>query len=182
MSYKENKNYKKYSSKHKDVKDSVQVLEDFCYQNAVKMELFGSLTRKDYYYGKSDGDAIIITKNIDHTSYQLNSFIRNHRSIEGKKRKLVYYGLDKDKIECSGLLHKVNIHGNNFDIVLIEENDYENHIQLVKPTFHFLLYIVMSIIKFFYYQVPIIPQWLYIESKAFLFKRRLHIVKEESYK
>jgi hypothetical protein len=112
----------------------------------------------------------------------MNNFIRNNRFIEGKKRKLVYYGLDKNKVECSGVLHKVSIYGNSFDIVLIEENDYTNHIQLVKPSFHFILYIVMSIIKFFYYQVPIIPQWLYIESKAFLFKRRLHIVKEEIYK
>lgn len=174
MYYKNNKYYIKNTSKHKDIKNSIELLENFCNENCIKMEIHGSLIRNDYYYGKSDCDVIIITKNIDNTSYQLDNLIYHNPYIEYKKVKLVYYGLVKDKIELYGLLYKVNIHENKFDIVLIEEKDYINHKDIIIHKYHYLIYLIISIIKFLYYKIQIIPFSVYKKCKKFFFKQYMY--------
>ncbi len=103
MSYKENKHYKRYTKKHKDVKEGVETLESFCNDDYSEMEVFGSLVRKDYYYGKSDCDAVFITNNVDKTSANFENYIANNTFLKLRRKKLVYYGLDKNKVDCSGM-------------------------------------------------------------------------------
>ena len=62
---------------------------------------------------------------------------------------------------------------------MVNKKDYIRHKEFIKPNFGPLTFLIMAIIKFFFYQIPIIPLNLYAKSKRLLFKRRLHIVKQE---
>ncbi len=79
------------------------------------------------------------------------------------------------------MLFQLYVKNCKFDVVIVNKKDYQNYTNLIIPTLNNLIYIIMAIIKFFYYQIPIIPTTIYINCKRLLFKRRLHIVKEEKY-
>ena len=182
MSYKENKNFKNYCSKHKNVKKSVETLELFCKDNCVVMDIFGSMVRKDYYYGKSDCDTVFVSNNIDKTCVNFEDFVRNNDCIEIKKKKYTHYSLDNETVKCPGVMYKIVLYNSNFDVVIVNKKDYDHYNNLITPKIDFITNIIVSIIKFFYYQIPIIPLSFYIHIKHVLFKKRLHIVKDVKYK
>lgn len=179
MSYRENKNFKKYCSKYKDVNKTINTLENFCKQNNCSIEIFGSLLRKDYYYGKSDVDMVIITNNVDKTSSEFEYYINRNPCITMKAKKMVSYGINKNTVSCSGILHKITINNIGADVCMVNQKDYEKNKEFIKPNFGALTFIIMAIIKFFFYQVPIIPLSGYVKAKELLYKRRLHIVKKK---
>lgn len=178
MSYKENKNYKKYCKKYKDVNKTINTLENFCKQHNCTMEIFGSLLRKDYYYGKSDIDMVLITNNVDKTSSEFEYFINRNPYIKLKAKKIVSYGANKDTINCTGILHKISVNNNGADVCIVGKKDYKRHHEFIKPTFGPITFFIMGIIKFFFYQVPLIPLSYYLKAKEILYKKRLHIVKK----
>jgi hypothetical protein len=127
MSYKENKHFKKYCNKHKNVKKSVETLELFCKDNCVAMEIFGSMVRKDYYYGKSDCDTVFVSNNIDNTCVNFENFVRNNNYIEIKSKKYTHYSLDVETVKCPGIMYKIKLYKNSFDVIIVNKKDYDNY-------------------------------------------------------
>lgn len=182
MSYKENKHFKKYCCKHGNIEKGVQTLELFCKNNNVNMDIFGSITRKDYYYGKSDCDTVFITNNVDHTSVEFENFIRNNKFLSFNGKKYIQYSLDVKNVKCSGVLFHLIIEECKFDVMIVNKKDYSSYNDLITPTHNFILMFVIAIVKFFYYKVPLIPESLYRKIKNSLLTRRLHVVKSTIHK
>ena len=177
MSYKDNKNFKKYCNKHKDINRVIRDLETFCTEESCEMEIFGSLTRNDYYYGKSDCDTVFITDNVEYICANFENYIQHNPRIKMKRKQLTQYGFNIEHVKCSGIIYKMKINNCKFDIMIVDRKDYQVYSDLITPNINCINCFIVSIIKYFYYKIPIIPLSLYIYLKGLLFKRRLYIVK-----
>ena len=182
MSYKDNKYFKKYCNKHKDVKMSIRNLETFCKEENCKMEIYGSLVRPDFYYGQSDGDVIIVCNNVEELSSRFSTYIYSHSKMIYKKKKIIYTVDNNIKNSCSGrILHTVSINGYNFDISIICAKEYRGNSDSCIPKHNFMALFLMSIVKFFYYKMNIMSKDLYYYLKKKLMPSVYEIVRKESY-
>ena len=131
-----------------------------------QMLFYGSILRGDYVPYKSDIDAMIITDNEYSVLAKLQHFLRaSKRDVE----KVVWYlngtliygykirHIDPVKrIEC-----EIGIYNNRFRNVL-----YDEAVTKAKQL-PFLLYLLLSIVKIFYYYLPILSkkQYAYLKRK-----------------
>ena len=181
MSYKDNKYFKKYCNKHKDIKMSIRNLETFCKEENCKMEIYGSLVRNDFYYGQSDGDIIILCNNVEEMSSRFSSYIYSHSNMIHKKKKVIYTE-DNNNNTCSGrILHIVNINGYNFDVSIACIKDQKVDSNSFIPKHNFIVLFLMSIIKFFYYNINIMSEDIYYYLKQLLMPGVYEIVRKEKH-
>lgn len=182
MSYKDNKYFKKYCNKHWDVRKSINNLETFCKDENCKMEIFGSLVRPDFYYGKSDGDIIILCNNVEEMSSRFSSYIYSHSNMIYKKKKVIYTENNNNNNTCSGIiLHNVNMNGYNFDVSITCIKDHNMGSNLFIPKHNFIVLFLMSIIKFFYYKINIMSKDIYYYLKQLLMPSVYEIVRKEKH-
>lgn len=161
MTYKNNIFYLNYSKKYKDIEEYIKVLEKFCVINNIKMNLYGSITRFDFYYKKSDIDILFITNNIYTIFKKLINFLLSNKDIKIKYITNCYYYYTKDKIEFHGILVTYYINELEFQIIIINENDYTTWYDITISKLNILKIILFVIIKFFYYQMHIIDKKTY---------------------
>lgn len=142
-------------------------------QNYMDTELhfYGSVTRDDYVHGKSDIDIAIFTDNEKSTIAKLQHFLHVKRNafdklvwkIEGK----MVYGY---KIKCEPYIDypieakqcEIAVYNNEFKDILMNEMNTQNLIPIQ-------LSILLYILKFFYYKLPLISQSTYVSYKRYIF-------------
>ena len=179
MSYKDNKYFKKYCNKHKDIKLAIRDLETFCTEETCEMEIYGSLARNDFYYGQSDGDVMIICNNVDKVSTRFTNFIYMNSNMKYKKKKIAYIENKKIANSCQcKILHIVEMNGYNFDVSVVQRGNNEENKHLL-PSNNFISLFLMSIVKFLFYKINIIPLSLYVWFKQNLLSKGLDVIKRE---
>jgi predicted nucleotidyltransferase len=174
MSYKDNKYFKKYCNKHKDIKRTIRDLETFCAEENCDFYVFGSILREDFYYKQSDCDLIIACNDIDRTIARFEYYIQTNKNIHvlGLTEKRLYSVQNITQIKdpsAVALLLKININGLPLDINFLKKKDYTTPgcINIIQPT-NYLFIMFISIIKILYYKINIIPYTLYINMKKFI--------------
>jgi len=186
--YKENKYFKKHCGRHKDIKKILTYLENICNDENCDFYVFGSILRNDFYYKQSDCDLIIACDDIDKTIAKFEYIIQNNKNIQLidsiSKRLYAVQNMPQLKNSCaSALLLKINMNGLPIDINFLKKNDFtmpgSSNIQ---QSNNYLYIVLISIIKFFYYKIHIVPDWLYAKMKIFInhnfSSRRYTLVKE----
>lgn len=134
-----------------------------------KMLYYGSVQRSDYVPGKSDIDVDIFTDNEDSIMSKMQHFLGSPKSdfkpivwvIDGKAAhgyKLMY------KNPQEQIVAEFSIYNDKFKDIIIKEHTSK----FILP---FYITIILYIIKFFFYTVPIIPNKMYIGVKRFLLSR-----------
>jgi len=190
MSYKDNKYFKKYCNKHKDIKNKLGPLEIFCNNNGIIMEVYGSVTRNDYYHGKSDYDVVFVSNDIDIACDCFENYIETINSTTiNSTYQLIYkdivnYGVNKDVVNIPGIKYKLTIDNCKSDIIVVNKCDFQNkHNQklILAKDIGFIPLFIVGIIKFIYYQLNLIPKALYTFLKNFVFdlfhSTRMHYIK-----
>ena len=137
-------------------------------QNYVDTDLYfyGSVNRPDYKHTKSDIDVAIFTDNEYSMISKLQHFLHVKRDafdkIVWKLYGKIVYGY---KIKCDKYTNskcEIAIYNNEFkDYLLKEIRTYDN------IPFH--LAILLSILKTFYYTIPILSNKMYAEYKRYIF-------------
>lgn len=144
----------------KNVKDFFYQLGDYL---DTKLLYFGSVQRSDYVPGKSDIDVDIFAENEYSLMVKMQHFLH-----VGKKdfKKVVWiikdtptYGYKlKYENEKEGINAEFSIYNDRFkDIILSEHN--------AKKVLPFYVSILLYILKFFYYQVPLLDKKRYAYYK-----------------
>lgn len=187
MLYKENSYFKKYCSKHKDLKRSITYLENICKNENYEFHVFGSILRRDFYYKQSDCDVIIACDNIDRTVAKFEYIIQNNKHIQlvdsDSKKMFSVKNIPKLNETCaSAILLKVNINGIPFDINFLKKNDFKDPDCIdIHQSNNFIFLFCIAFIKFLYYKINIIPKSLYLSMKGFINKnfsfRRYTLIK-----
>jgi|SaaInlStandDraft_6_1057023.scaffolds.fasta_scaffold00837_24 hypothetical protein len=190
MSYKDNKYFKKYCNKHKDIKNTLGPLEIFCNNNGIIMEVFGSVTRNDYYHGKSDYDIVFVSDDIDKASDCFENYIETINSTninstcQVRYKDIVNYGVNKDVVNIPGIKYNLHIDKCKCDIIMVNKHDFQNKYNqtiILAKDLGFISLFIMYIIKFIYYQLHIMPKAMYSFLKNFVFElfhsRRMHYIK-----
>jgi predicted nucleotidyltransferase len=190
MSYKDNKYFKKHCAKHKDINAKLRPLEIFCKNNGITMEVYGSVTRKDYYHGKSDYDIVFVSDDIDDARDRFENFME----IDNKSRIIerytihykdfIHYSVNEDVVQVPGFKYKLSIDNYKNDLIIVNKNDFKidyNQSLILAKQIGFIPLFILGIIKFIYYQLNLIPSELYIYLKNFildtLYSRRMHYIK-----
>ena len=195
MSYKDNKYFKKHCGKHKDINTKLRPLEIYCKNNGIIMELYGSVTRKDYYHGKSDYDIVFVVDDIDSACDSFENFMETDnklRIIERYKihhKDFIHYSLNEDVVKVPGLKYKLSIDNYKNDLIIVNKHDFKidyNQRLILTKHIGFIPLFIVGIIKFFYYQLNLIPKALYTFLKNFildtLYSRRMHYIRNVSTK
>lgn len=137
------------------------------YLSEEEIILYGSILRSDYVYNKSDIDIAIFTNNESSTIYKLAAFLHtkqnNFNNIIWKLKNNIIYGY---KIKCdkiAGINCEISIYNTSFKDVLIEEYTRPNNWSLIT-------YILLFILKFFHYTIPILSQKYYSYLKRTIMK------------
>lgn len=162
--------------------DLPRIVKDFFYnlKNLLDTELYfyGSINRPDYIHGKSDIDVAIFTDNEYSIMNQLQYILQANKSdfkkvvwkLEGK----MVYGF---KIKCNpdllnGAECEIAIYNNDFKDHILYEFDRNNNVPM-------LLLIILYILKFFYYNIPLISRQTYAKMKKVLFNKIMNTKKSE---
>lgn len=131
-----------------------------------KVYFYGSVNRSDYKPGESDIDVALFTDNEYSTISKLQHFLdvskSEFRKVVWKLDNHMIYGF---KIKCDKIKHlncEIAIYNNEFKTYLLDEYNRTNYI----PWFN---YILLMILKFFYYDIPIVPSstFSYLKRKLF---------------
>jgi predicted nucleotidyltransferase len=149
-------------------------VKDFFYnlKNYLDSDLYfyGSINRGDYIHGKSDIDLAIFTDNEYSVINKLQHFLHANKTdfkkvlwkLEGE----MIYGF---KIKCdpnllNGAECEIAIYNNDFKDLLQFEFKRNDNVPL-------LLFIILYILKFFHYTLPIIPKNIYAKIKRLIFNK-----------
>jgi hypothetical protein len=148
-------------------------VKDFFYKLSeyldTKMLYYGSVQRSDYVPGKSDIDVDIFTENEESIIYKMQHFL----GLSKKDFKPIVWIIDDKPTHGYKLMYKnpqekivaeFSIYNEKFKELVIKE-----HTKKFVLPIH--ITIVLSILKFFFYTVPIIPGKTYREYKRFLLSR-----------
>ena len=133
-----------------------------------KLYYYGSIQRNDYFFGTSDIDVCIFTNNNTETKYKLLSFLGLKKS-EYKKivfklhqtNKLVYGYKIKYKNEDKNIKVEFSIYNEKDKIDVLKEHNYKRELP-------FYISWLLIIVKFFYYNLQIMPKPFYYDCKRFL--------------
>jgi hypothetical protein len=149
-------------------------IKDFFYnlKNYLDTELYfyGSINRSDYIHGKSDIDLAIFTDNEYSIINRLQHFLHAQKSdfkkVIWKLEGHMIYGF---KIKCDpnlldGAECEIAIYNNDFKDILKYEFQRNDNV----PIF---LFIILYILKFFHYTIPIIPKNIYVKIKRIMFNK-----------
>ena len=190
MSYKDNKYFKKHCAKHKDINAKLRPLEIFCKNNGIIMEVYGSVTRKDYYHGKSDYDIVFVVDDIDNACDLFEDYLecanktRTNSMYKIHYKDFVHYSLNEDVVQVPGFKYKLSIDNYKNDLIIVNKNDFKidyNQSLILAKQIGFIPLFILGIIKFIYYQLNLIPNALYIFLKNFildtLYSRRMHYIR-----
>jgi len=122
---------------------------------------FGSINRIDYFPGKSDIDVVIFTDNESYTIQMLCNFLNIKRN---EIRKSIYR-IDSTIVRGYKAIYKDNnieveiaIYNNKHKTIVLDDNNKCSNLPLY-------IYIILIIVKFFYYNLSIIPQNIYRKIK-----------------
>ena len=190
MSYNYNKYFKKHCAKHKDINAKLRPLEIFCKNNGIIMEVYGSVTRKDYYHGKSDYDIVFVVDDIDNACDLFEDYLecanktRTNSMYKIHYKDFVHYSLNEDVVQVPGFKYKLSIDNYKNDLIIVNKNDFKidyNQSLILAKQIGFIPLFILGIIKFIYYQLNLIPNALYIFLKNFildtLYSRRMHYIR-----
>lgn len=126
---------------------------------------YGSVQRYDYFPNASDIDVCLFTNHLKSTILKMQQFLNNHSS---DFKKTIYHlnnriikGYKVSYKESENLSVEFAIY-NEYDKMYILE-EHKRKIDL--PIF---ISILLIILKYFYYQIPIIPKQIYFYFKQFL--------------
>jgi hypothetical protein len=151
----------------KDVKDFFYKLQNYL---DTELYFYGSVNRTDYIHNKSDIDVAVFTDNENSIISKLQHFLEATRDsfdkIVWRLDKRIIYGY---KIKCSRFMDlncEIAIYNNDFKTQLLNEMNRSNVIPL-------WISILLSILKTFYYTIPLLPSKTYAEYKRFLFNKVL---------
>jgi predicted nucleotidyltransferase len=147
-----------------DLPENVKVffrkIQDYLDTN---LYFYGSVTRSDYVPGKSDIDVAIFTDNEFSTISKLQHVLHVKRDafekIVWKLNGKILYGY---KIKCEKYINinsEISIYNNDFKEVLLDE--------FTKPlrTKSWIFFILLYLLKLFYYHLPLLPKKTYIYLK-----------------
>lgn len=131
-----------------------------------KLYFYGSIQRNDYVPNKSDIDVDLFTENVESTITKIQNFL----DVDKSKFKKFIYRINNNII----IGHKISIkepeHSFRTEISIFDEK--YKHLVLTEHTrkFHipFFISIVIIILKFFYYQLGIVPVKYFKLCKDFL--------------
>jgi predicted nucleotidyltransferase len=145
------------------VKDYFYKLKDYLDS---KLYFYGSVTRSDYIHGKSDIDVAIFTDNEYSTISKLQHYLRINRNefekVVWKLNGQMIYGFKAKCGEEIGLNCEIAVYNSIFKDTLIKDFERPNNNQ---PTYIFVL---LYILKFFYYRVPLVSKETYQEFKRYI--------------
>ena len=162
MSYLHNSNYQRHVRQHPVIAEVVDRLETFCTENRCKMQLYGSVLTKSFYYGHSDIDAYIVAKNrIDHIPQLFSAYLSK---IGGKINKEPKLMISRSRYLSMPmiLLRRCTISGQYVDIIVVEEEGS----QLLRSTNllgepSFFVSLALRFLKFLTYYMGIISLYTY---------------------
>lgn len=131
-----------------------------------KLYFYGSIIRNDYIPGKSDIDVSIFTGNETSMKMKLLHYLHAPKSafekIVWKYEDTILYGY---KIKCNqyvGVNCEIVIYNKVYKDLLLKE------LYLPITNSFYLSSFLLKILKFFYYQLPILPSKLYSRIKRFI--------------
>jgi len=134
----------------------------------LKLYYFGSIQRKDYFPNSSDIDVDIFTPNEKSTIYQLQHYL----NIQRKDIKKFIYKLQKKNNIVTGYKINVKVPEHNFFTELSIYNEYYKEDIILEHTRKSFLpwYIttLLVIVKYMYYNLNILPDFIYKKLKKFL--------------
>jgi predicted nucleotidyltransferase len=130
---------------------------------------YGSIQRPDYLKGKSDIDIDIFTENESSTIQKLCNFL-NKRKSDFKKtiykiNNTMVYGYKTNYIdEINKINVEISLYNDKYKTLLLYEHNNCRYLP-------FYVTICLIIIKFFYYNLGILPNKIYNRLKRFLMNR-----------
>jgi len=132
-----------------------------------KLYYYGSIQRKDYFPGTSDIDVCIFTDNNTETKYKLISFL----GLKKNEYKKIIFKLHKSKKMVYGykIKYKNETTKINVEFSIYNEKDKENVLieHNAKKDLPFYILWLLIIVKFFYYNLEILPKSIYYKCKRF---------------
>ena len=144
----------------KKTKDFFKKMQTYLDTN---LYFYGSVTRADYVPDKSDIDVAIFTDNEASVISKLQHYLHVKRNafekIVWKLNGTMIYGY---KIKCEkyvGINCEISIYNNDFKPVLLDE-----YTKPIKNT-SWVIFILLFLIKLFYYQIPLLPKDTYNSLK-----------------
>jgi predicted nucleotidyltransferase len=133
-----------------------------------KLYYYGSIQRKDYFPGTSDIDVCIFTDNNTETKYKLISFL----GLKKNEYKKIIFKLHKSKKMVYGykIKYKNETTKINVEFSIYNEKDKENVLieHNAKKDLPFYILWLLIIVKFFYYNLEILPKSIYYKCKRFI--------------
>jgi hypothetical protein len=133
-----------------------------------KLYYYGSIQRKDYFPGTSDIDVCIFTDNNTETKYKLISFL----GLKKNEYKKIIFKLHKSKKMVYGykIKYKNEITKINVEFSIYNKKDKENVLteHNSKKDLPFYILWLLIIVKFFYYNLEILPKSIYYKCKRFI--------------
>jgi len=130
-----------------------------------KLYFYGSIQRYDYFPESSDVDLDIFTDNENSTISKLQTFLGVDR-IEFKK---IIYRLHEENIIVHGHKVKYEDEENDFECeISIYNNNVKEEVlkdHLSKTKFPFYVTIILVILKTLYYNIEILPKFIYTYLK-----------------
>jgi hypothetical protein len=131
-----------------------------------KLYYYGSVTRDDYVPNKSDIDIAIFTDNEHSIMSKMQHFLHAKRNafdkIAWKLNGQLIYGYKIKCIDYNGINCEISIYNKEFKTILID--DYNK--PLKNQTL--LIYVLLNVLKFLYYQIPLLPKSTFIELKRYI--------------
>lgn len=134
-----------------------------------KLYYYGSIQRNDYFPGISDIDVCIFTSNETETKYKLVSFLNIHKN--DYKKTIFKLHKTNDRIVYGYKIKYKNSEKNiNVEFAIYNEKDKEGILKEhnSKRVLPFYISWMLIIVKFFYYNLEIMPKSLYYKCKKFL--------------
>ena len=133
-----------------------------------KLYYYGSIQRKDYFPGTSDIDVCIFTDNNTETKYKLISFL----GLKKNEYKKIIFKLHKSKKMVYGykIKYKNETTKINVEFSIYNEKDKEHVLteHNSKKDLPFYILWLLIIVKFFYYNLEILPKSIYYKCKRFI--------------
>lgn len=134
-------------------------------KNYLELDLYfyGSVTRDDYIPNKSDIDLCLFSDNEQSTINKLKFFLhaqqKNIKKVLMKINNDIFYGY-KIKFIIDNIRCEIHIYNENFKDIIVDH--------LNKPLkAPFFLKIIIYILKYFYYTIPLISKETYIILKKY---------------
>ena len=147
----------------KNVRDFFYHLSDYL---DTKFLYFGSVQRSDYIPGKSDIDVDVFTEN----EYSLMTKMQHYLHVSKRDFKKVVWIIDdmptygyklKYENKKENIIAEFSIYNEKFKELILKEHNSKH----VLP---FYITIMLFVLKFFYYQLPLLPTDFYLRWKRYV--------------